>query len=110
MNCWAATTAWRRSRRRWPRATSSTAYKDVRLAKASSLNRAVYERYSTATRKARPDQIAGLISHAEFLKTGGRAPAGPFANPRPANVAAFAPTGTRIALPAPVSYTHLTLP
>ena len=75
-------------------------YKDVQLAKAPSLNRRAFERYRTDMRNARPGQLADLISHAEFLKTGGKAPAGPFANPRPANVAAFAPTGTRIALPA----------
>ena len=79
-------------------------YKDVRLAKASSLSRAVYERYSTATRKARPDQLAGLISHAEFLKTGGKAPVGPLAGLQLTGAPAFGPTSTRIELPARPTY------
>jgi hypothetical protein len=71
-------------------------YKDVRLARAPSLSRTAYERYRTAERKARPGQLAGLISHAEFLKTGGKAPAGPLMNPYPAAAPAF---GTKIKLP-----------
>jgi len=74
-------------------------YKDVRLAKASSLNRAAYERYRTDMRKARPDQLAGLISHADFLKTGGKAPVDRLAGLRLAKAPAFGPTSTRIELP-----------
>lgn len=65
-------------------------YQGVRLAKASSLNRAAYERYRTAARNARPGQLAGLISQAEFLKTGGKAPVDPLAGLFPAP--AFGPT------------------
>jgi len=75
-------------------------YKDRRLAKASSLSRTAYERYGAAERKARPGQLAGLIGHAEFLKTGGKAPAGPLAMPRPGEMPAFATGGTKIRLPA----------
>jgi len=72
-------------------------YKDVRLARAPFLSRTAYERYRTAELKDRPAQLAGLISHAAFLKTGGKAPAG-VAAPRPGEVPAFAPA-TRIKLP-----------
>jgi len=73
-------------------------YKDVKLARAPSLSRTAYERYRTAERKARRDQLVGLISHAAFLKTGGKATAGLFTGRRAAETAVFAPT-TRIKLP-----------
>ena len=73
-------------------------YKGLRLARASSLDRAAYERYRTAARKARPGQLAGLISHAEFLKTGGQVPIDPLAGLRPAQAPVFGPTNTRIEL------------
>jgi len=79
-------------------------YRDARLAKASSLNRAAYERYRTDMRKARPDQLAGLIGHAEFLKTGGRAPVDPLAGLRLAKAPAYAPINTRIELPPQPAY------
>jgi tryptophan halogenase len=79
-------------------------YKDIRLAKAPSLSRTAYERYRTGQRKERPGQLAGLVSHAEFLKTGGKAPIGPWVNPQPAAAPAFGPTGTRIKLPAQPAY------
>ncbi|MGK2923233.1 MAG: hypothetical protein ACSLE4_10685, partial [Methyloceanibacter sp.] len=66
------------------------------LAKAPFLSRTAYERFRAGERKARPGQLAGLISHAEFLKTGGKA-AGPLASP--AMAPAFAPGGTKIKLP-----------
>jgi tryptophan halogenase len=72
-------------------------YKDLRLAKASFLSRTAYERFRTSERKARPGQIAGLISHAEFLRTGGKAAAGPLATPTVAP--AFTPGGMKIKLP-----------
>ncbi len=74
-------------------------YKDARLAKASSLNRTAFERYRTAARHARPGQLAGLISHAEFLKTGGKAPVDPLANLRLGPAPAYGPTNTSIKLP-----------
>jgi flavin-dependent dehydrogenase len=74
-------------------------YKDARLAKASSLSRAMYERYRTAARKERPGQLAGLISHAAFLKPGGKAPTGPLASPRRAGAPAFGTTSMKIKLP-----------
>jgi hypothetical protein len=61
------------------------------------LSRAAYERYRTAARNARPAQLAGLISHAEFLKTGGE-PLDPLAGLRPAQAPVFGPTNTRIEL------------
>jgi hypothetical protein len=79
-------------------------YKDVRLAKASSLNRAAFERYRTAVRNARPRQLEGLISQAEFLRTGGEATVDPLAGLRLAKAAAFGPAGTRIELPIPPAY------
>ena len=79
-------------------------YKDVRLARAPSLNRAAYERYRTRMRKARPGQVAGLISHASFLKTGGKAPADPLAGLRLANAPAFGSTSMKITLPAQPAY------
>lgn len=72
-------------------------YKDAHLAKAPFLSRSAYEKYRTAERKERPEQLAGLISHAEFLKTGGKA-AGPMTSPPPL-MPAFGPGGTRIKLP-----------
>jgi flavin-dependent dehydrogenase len=72
-------------------------YKDAHLAKAPFLSRSAYEEYRAAERKERPDQIAGLIGHAEFLKTGGKA-AGPVTSPPPL-MPAFGPGGTRIKLP-----------
>ena len=74
-------------------------YEHGRLAKASFLNRTAYERYRADVRRARPNQLAGLISHAEFLKTGGKAPAGPLANSRPTGAPVFGLGGTRISLP-----------
>lgn len=74
-------------------------YKDARLAKAPFLSREAYERYRNAERKERPNQLAGLISHAEFLKTGGKAPAGPLAQPQPVNAPAFASSSMKIKLP-----------
>jgi flavin-dependent dehydrogenase len=71
-------------------------YKDAHLAKAPFLSRSAYEKYRAAERKERPDQIAGLIGHAEFLKTGGKA-AGPVTSPPPL-MPAFGPGGTRIKL------------
>ena len=79
-------------------------YQGVRLAKASFLNRTAFERYRADVRRARPNQLAGLISHAEFLKTGGRAPAGPLANPRPTGAPAFGLGSTRINLPTQPAY------
>jgi len=75
-------------------------YQGVRLAKAPFLSRTAYERYRADVRRERPNQLAGLISHAEFLKTGGRAPAGPLAHPRPTGAPAFGLGGTRISLPS----------
>ncbi len=70
-------------------------YKDARLARAPFLSRATYDRYLAAARKDRPGQLEGLISHAEFLKTGGTALAGVFSGPMPG----FGASGTRIKLP-----------
>jgi hypothetical protein len=55
-------------------------------------------------RKARPDQLAGLIGHAEFLKTGGRASVDPLAGLRLAKAPAYAPINTRIELPPQPAY------
>jgi flavin-dependent dehydrogenase len=74
-------------------------YKGARLARASSLSRAAFDKYRSAVRNARPGQLAGLISHAEFLKTGGEAPADPLAGLRPAKAPAFGVTSTSIKLP-----------
>jgi Tryptophan halogenase len=79
-------------------------YKGASLSKAASLDRAKFEQYRLAMRNARPAQIAGLISHAEFLKTMGEAPAGPLANPRPAKAPAFGPVSTKIKFPAQPAY------
>jgi hypothetical protein len=74
-------------------------YRHAHLSSASSLSRSVYERYRNAVRDARSDQLNGLIGQAEFLKTGGKAPAGPFAAPRLGDLPAFAPSNTKIKLP-----------
>ncbi|MEZ5826864.1 MAG: tryptophan halogenase family protein [Hyphomicrobiales bacterium] len=74
-------------------------YKDARLARATSLSRTAYERYRTAARDARPGQLAGLISHAAFLKTGGKATVDPLAGLRPAHAPVFSPMSTSIKLP-----------
>lgn len=74
-------------------------YKDVRLARATSLSRTTYERYRSAVREERREQLAGLISHAEFLKTGG-APVNVLAGLRPAGAPAFGRTNTKIEFPA----------
>ena len=74
-------------------------YRQAHLTTASSLSRSAYERYRNAVHDARPDQLKGLIGQAEFLKTGGKAPAGPFAVPRPADLPAFSPSNTKIKLP-----------
>jgi len=74
-------------------------YKDAHLSGASTLNRQAYERYRNAVRDSRPDQLKGLIGQAEFLRTGGNAPAGPFAVSRPADLPAFGPSNTKIKLP-----------
>lgn len=74
-------------------------YKDKQLAKAPSLSRAAYEQYRAAVRKERPEQLEGLIGHAEFLRTGGKAPAGSLTGPGPAIMPAFGPAGTKIKLP-----------
>jgi hypothetical protein len=79
-------------------------YKGVHLARAPSLSRTAFERYLAAVGKARPGQLARLISHAEFLKTAGKAPAGPLATPRPAMAPAFGPTSTRINLSTQPTY------
>ena len=75
-------------------------YKDARLAKASSLNRAAYDKYRSSARNARPGQLAGLIGQAEFLKIGGETPAEPLAGLRPAKTPAFGPASMKIKLPA----------
>ena len=79
-------------------------YKDVRLARASSLDRTAFERYRTAARRARPGQLAGLISHAEFLKTRGKAPVDPLASLRLGAAPTFGPTNTSIKLPTQPAY------
>jgi flavin-dependent dehydrogenase len=74
-------------------------YKDVQLARASSLSRAAFDKYRSAARNARPAQLAGLISHAEFLKIGGEVPVDPLAGLRPAKAPAFGLASTKIKLP-----------
>jgi Tryptophan halogenase len=74
-------------------------YKDAHLATASALNRQTYERYRNAVRDDRPDHLKGLIGQAEFLKTGGKAPGGPFAAPRAVDLPGFGPSNTKIKLP-----------
>ncbi len=80
-------------------------YKDARLAKAPSLSRTAYDRYRAAERKARPDQLAGLVSHAEFLKSGGKAPVGLFTSSQVVDAPAFA-SATRIKLPPSPAFSH----
>ncbi|MFA5955974.1 tryptophan halogenase family protein [Hyphomicrobium sp.] len=75
-------------------------YKDAHLATAGCLSRSNYERYRHAVRESRPEQLKGLIGHAEFLRTGGKAPTGPFAVPHPANLTDFGPGNMKIKLPA----------
>jgi len=60
----------------------------------------------TATPCATPgsDQLKGLIGQAEFLRTGGKAPGGPFAVPRVADLPAFGPSNTKIRLPTHPQY------
>jgi flavin-dependent dehydrogenase len=79
-------------------------YKDVRLARASLLNRAEFERYCEAVREERPALLAELIGHAAFLKTGGAARVDPLAGLRPTGAPAFGPTSTRIELPTQPMY------
>ncbi len=74
-------------------------YKDAQLATAPFLNRSTYERYRNAVRDARSDQLKGMVGQAEFLKTGGKAPGGPFAVPRVADLPGFGPSSTKIKLP-----------
>ena len=66
----------------------------VRLARASSLDRAAYARYSVAARKERAGHLEGLISHAEFLKTVGEATGGT----RSTRAPGFGPASTKIKL------------
>ncbi|MFD0987946.1 tryptophan halogenase family protein [Methyloligella solikamskensis] len=73
-------------------------YKNRDLAKAQSLSRMAYERYRSEARKARPNQLEGLVSQAEFLKTGGKAPGGPLAQPSMPDFSSFAPGSTKIKL------------
>jgi Tryptophan halogenase len=75
-------------------------YKDAPLATASSLDRSTYERYRKTVHDDRPHQLNGLIGQAEFLKTGGKAPGGPFAAPHFADLPAFGPGNTKIKLQA----------
>jgi hypothetical protein len=72
-------------------------YKDKRLATASALSRAAYDKYRGEVHDARPAQLKGLVSQAEFLKTGGKLPAG--AMMRPVEVAGLGPSNTQIRLP-----------
>ncbi len=74
-------------------------YKDARLVRAPSLNRAAYDAYRAAVRKERPGQLEGLVSHAEFLKTGGQPLAGSVTGAFSAELPAFGSAGTRIKLP-----------
>ena len=71
-------------------------YKDIRLARALSLDRAAYARYRANARNALAGQLDGLISHAEFMKTLGEAPAGSPAKSRSAMAPTFAPASTKI--------------
>lgn len=75
-------------------------YRNGRLARAASLNRAAYERHREAVRKARAAQLAGLVSHAAFLKSGGEIPADPLAGLRPVMTPPPWPGSTRIELSA----------
>ena len=79
-------------------------YKDAQLATSGSLSRAAYERFRNAVRDARPAQLKGFIGQAEFLKSGGKLPAGQRAAARPATLpglgAGPSPSNTRIRLPA----------
>jgi len=66
-------------------------YKDVRLARAPSLDRAAYARYRASTRNALAAQVEGLIGHADFLKTMGEGRSG-----RAAPAPTFEAANTRI--------------
>jgi tryptophan halogenase len=72
-------------------------YKDNRLSTASALSRAAYDKYRGEVHDARAAQLKGLVSQAEFLKTGGKLPAG--AMMRPVEVAGLGPSNTQIRLP-----------
>jgi tryptophan halogenase len=74
-------------------------YKDSQLATGGTLSRALYERYRNEVHDARPNQIKGLVSQAEFLRNGGKAPGGAFASVKPQDLAAFGPSNTKIRLP-----------
>ncbi len=74
-------------------------YKNAHLSGASSLDRQAYERYRNALRDDRTHQLQGLIGQAEFLKSGGKAPGGPFAAPHVIGLPAFAASSTKIKLP-----------
>jgi len=66
--------------------------------------RVAFERYRTDVRNARPGQLAGLISHAEFLKTGGQGASRPVGEPAPAKAPGFGLTSTRIKLQTQPTY------
>lgn len=68
------------------------------MSRASSLSRTTYQRARDAERKARPGQLEGLISHAAFLKTGGKAPAGSVMAPHAGMAPAPELAGTKIKL------------
>jgi flavin-dependent dehydrogenase len=74
-------------------------YKDAHLSSAASLDRSAYERYRKGVHDDRPHQLNGLVGQAEFLKSGGRAPGGPFAAPHFADLPAFGSANTKIKLP-----------
>lgn len=73
-------------------------YKDRQLSRASSLSRTAYQRARDAERKARPGQLEGLVGHAAFLKSGGKAPAGSMMAPHTGMAPAPALAGTKIKL------------
>jgi flavin-dependent dehydrogenase len=72
-------------------------YRNASLARSAFLSRTAYERYRSAQHKARPGQLEGLISHAVFLKTRGKAPSAPLMPGQ--QPAPFAPGATKIRLP-----------
>ena len=47
-------------------------YKDAKLTKSAFLDQGAYQRYRAGVRQTRPAQLAGLVSHAAFLKTIGQ--------------------------------------
>ncbi|MEM7191762.1 MAG: tryptophan 7-halogenase, partial [Pseudomonadota bacterium] len=73
-------------------------YQGRRLSRAASLSRNAYDRFRTAALKERPNQLAGLISHAEFLKTGGKHQAGAWSAQPIDPGAGFGLAGTKISL------------